>query len=102
MQSDFVKPGELIEVSVTVRNDSVVDGEATLFLFIHDLVASIARPLLELKGVRKIVLRGRERGRVSWRLPVDDLRSLARISIASWSRDGSRSVWDKALIRPDF
>jgi beta-glucosidase len=71
-----VKAGESIEVSVTVQNDSEVDGEATLFLFIHGLFASVARPLLELKGVRKIVLRGRERGRVAWRLPVDDLSFL--------------------------
>ena len=67
------RPGEFVEVSVTVGNDSEVDGEATLFLFIRDLVASVARPLLELKGVRKIVLKGRERGRATWRLSTDDL-----------------------------
>jgi beta-glucosidase len=71
-----VKAGEVIEVSVTVRNDSDVDGEATLFLFVRDLVASVARPLLELKGVRKSVLKGRELGRVTWRLPTDDLSFL--------------------------
>jgi beta-glucosidase len=71
-----VKSGESIEVSLTVENDSEVDGEATLFLFIRGLVASIARPMLELKGVRKIVLKGRERGRVMWRLPADDLSFL--------------------------
>ena len=54
------KAGEFVEVSVTVANDSEVDGEATLFLFVHDLVASVARPVLELKGVRKIGLKGRE------------------------------------------
>ena len=68
--------GEFVEVSVTVGNESEVDGEATLFLFIRDLVASVARPLLELKGVRKTVLKGRERGRVTWRLSTDDLSFL--------------------------
>ena len=68
-----MKAGECVEVSVTVSNDSEVDGEATLFLFVRDLVASVARPLLELKGVRKLVLAARERGRVAWRLPVEDL-----------------------------
>jgi beta-glucosidase len=70
------KTGEFVEVSVTVANDSEVDGEATLFLFVHDLVASVARPVLELKGVRKIVLKGRERGRATWRLSTGDLSFL--------------------------
>ena len=68
-----VKAGECVEVSVTVSNDGEVDGEATLFLFVRDLVASVARPLLELKGVRKLVLAARQRGRAAWRLPVEDL-----------------------------
>ena len=68
-----VKAGECVEVSITVSNDSEVDGEATLFLFVRDLVASVARPLLELKGVRKLVLAARQRGRAAWRLPVEDL-----------------------------
>ena len=68
-----VKAGECVEVSVTVSNDGEVDGEATLFLFVRDLVASVARPLLELKGVRKLVLAAKQRGRAAWRLPVEDL-----------------------------
>lgn len=68
-----VAAGQSVEVSVTVRNDSNVDGEATLFLFVHDAVASVARPLLELKGVRKIVLKAGEHGDVMWRLPVERL-----------------------------
>jgi beta-glucosidase len=68
-----VAAGESIEVSVIVRNDSQVDGEATLFLFVRDVVASVARPLLELKGVRKIVLAAGQRAHAIWRLPVADL-----------------------------
>jgi beta-glucosidase len=68
-----VKVGESVEVSVTVQNDSLVDGEATLFLFVRDVVASIARPLLELKDLRKIILAAGERGQVIWQLPVETL-----------------------------
>jgi beta-glucosidase len=68
-----VRAGERVEVSATVRNLSQVDGEATLFLFVRDVIASVARPLLELKGVRKILLAGGERGQVVWRLPAKDL-----------------------------
>jgi beta-glucosidase len=68
-----VKPDDTIEVSLAVHNESAVAGEATLFLFIRDPVASVARPLLELKGVRKAVLAVGERKDVTWRLPVEDL-----------------------------
>ncbi len=68
-----LKAGESVEISVSVHNDSLVDGEATLFLFVRDLVASVARPVLELKGVRKIVLAAGERGHAMWRLPVEAL-----------------------------
>jgi beta-glucosidase len=68
-----VEAGDTIEVSLAVHNDSPLAGEATLFLFARDPVASIARPLLELKGMRKAVLAAGERTEVTWRLPVKDL-----------------------------
>jgi beta-glucosidase len=71
-----VRAGESIEVSVSVQNDSAIAGEATLFLFIRDPVASIARPVLELKGVRRIALGPGERGNLTWQLPVSALTFL--------------------------
>ena len=68
-----VTAGDTLEASLAVRNESAVDGEATLFLFIRDPVASVARPVLELKGVQKAALRAGERKDVTWRLPVQDL-----------------------------
>jgi beta-glucosidase len=65
-----VRAGESIEVSIEVHNDSAVEGESTLFLFVRDVVASIARPVLELKGVRRIALRPGGRGTLTWHLPV--------------------------------
>ena len=40
-----VNPEDTIEVSLAVHNESPIDGEATLFLFVRDPVASVARPL---------------------------------------------------------
>ena len=68
-----VKAGGAVEVSLSVHNDSPVAGEATLFLFVRDLVASVAQPLLELKGVRKVTLGAGERKDVRWALLVEDL-----------------------------
>jgi beta-glucosidase len=67
------KADDSLEVSLGVHNESLVDGEATLFLFVRDPVASVARPLLELKGAQKAVLAAGERKIVTWRLPVEDL-----------------------------
>jgi beta-glucosidase len=68
-----VRTGDTVEVTIAVHNDSQADGEATAFLFVRDPVASVARPLLELKGVRKTFLRAGEREDVAWRLSVEDL-----------------------------
>jgi beta-glucosidase len=68
-----VKTGGTVEVTIAVHNESQIDGEATAFLFVRDPVASVARPLLELKGVRKVDLKAGERKDVTWRLPVEDL-----------------------------
>lgn len=83
-----VRPGESLEVSVAVHNGSSIDGECTLFLFLRDVLASIARPVLELRGVRKIVLAGGEHGRVVWQLPAESLAfmgpDLAPVLEAGW------------------
>ncbi len=68
-----VSGGGTIHVSIEVRNDSGIAGAVTLFLFIRDSVASVARPVLELKGIRKLTLAANERSQATWRLPAQDL-----------------------------
>jgi beta-glucosidase len=68
-----VTSADAIDVSVSLRNESGTRGEATLFLFVRDPVASIARPLLELKGVRRILLEAGGEGTVGWQLAVASL-----------------------------
>ncbi|MBO0734598.1 MAG: fibronectin type III-like domain-contianing protein, partial [Methylocapsa sp.] len=45
----------------------------TVFLFSRDPVASVVRPLLELKGVHKIKLRQGEAGTIRFELRAQDL-----------------------------
>ncbi len=59
--------GELT-IELEVINEGPTAGVETLLLFIHDPVATVARPLLELKGMAKITLDPGERGRVTFRL----------------------------------
>ncbi len=67
---------DLIEVSVDVTNAGARTAEETVFLFVRDRVASVARPLLELKGVTKIVLQPGATGTARLQLPATELRFL--------------------------
>jgi beta-glucosidase len=53
---------EGIVATIDIVNDGAVAAEATLFLFVRDVVASIARPILELRGFAKISVGPGERG----------------------------------------
>jgi beta-glucosidase len=62
------KSGGELTIEVDVMNGGPAAGEATIFLFARDVVASVARPVLELKGVAKIALRSGEGGTVCFML----------------------------------
>ena len=65
-----------IEVAVDVANAGSRAAEETLFLFVHDKLASVARPVLQLKGFSKIRLDAGDSGTVRLRLPARALRFL--------------------------
>jgi beta-glucosidase len=67
---------DIIKIRVDVRNDGARAAQETVFLFTHDKLASVARPLLELKGFAKIELRPGEEGTVNLSLRAADLRFL--------------------------
>ncbi|GGY37872.1 beta-glucosidase BglX [Parvularcula lutaonensis] len=65
--------GDQVEVSVRVRNTGDVEGEEVVQLYIRDRVASIARPVRELKGFEKVSLKPGEARRVSFTLTDEEL-----------------------------
>jgi beta-glucosidase len=67
---------DTVKIHVDVRNEGSRAAEETVFLFTHDKVASVARPLLELKGFTKITLRPGEVGTVTLSLRATELRFL--------------------------
>ena len=60
----------------SVHNEGAHAAQETVFLFTHDKVASVARPLLELKGFARIDLRPGETGTITLTLRALDLRFL--------------------------
>jgi beta-glucosidase len=66
-------PGETITVEADIANEGAADGEETAFLFIRDPVASVTRPVLELKAVAKITLAAGSAGTVRFALSSGDI-----------------------------
>jgi beta-glucosidase len=73
---DSVTETDTIEVRVDATNEGKSAAVETVFLFTHDRIATVARPLLELKGFGKIALGPGETGTLRISLPASDLRFL--------------------------
>ncbi len=62
-----------IKVSVTVKNTGERDGEEVVQLYLHDQAANIARPVKELKGFEKLMLKAGEAKTVTFSLTEKEL-----------------------------
>jgi beta-xylosidase len=62
-----------IEVSCTVENTGTRAGDEVVQLYVHDLIASLVRPVKELKGFKRLSLGPGEKKRVVFSMPVDVL-----------------------------
>ena len=69
-----IGPAETLEVKVTVQNTGTMDGEEVAQLYLRDLVGSISRPVSELKGFQKIMLKKGESRTLTFRLAPDALK----------------------------
>lgn len=70
------RPGESVAVEVDVTNEGAFAGEETVLLFLRDPVASVSRPLLELKGMAKLALAPGARGTARFTLSPRDFAFL--------------------------
>jgi beta-glucosidase len=66
--------GETVRISVTVANKGPYDGEEVVQLYVRDRVGSITRPLRELKGFQKVLLKNGKSKTLTFALSSDDLR----------------------------
>ncbi|MFP9115922.1 glycoside hydrolase family 3 N-terminal domain-containing protein [Flavobacterium sp. RHBU_3] len=63
-----------ITVSVDVKNAGAYDGEEVVQLYVRDLVGSVTRPVRELKGFNKLLIKKGETKTVTFEITPDDLR----------------------------
>ncbi|MFI3332844.1 MAG: beta-glucosidase BglX [Rikenellaceae bacterium] len=84
--------GETIKASIEIKNSSEVDGEEVVQLYIQDRVASITRPVKELKGYQKISLKGGESKKVEFIIDNSTIEFLGADSNMV-SEAGEFSLW---------
>ena len=69
-----LKGNQTLTATVTVTNNSNVEGKEVVQLYIRDLVGSVTRPVKELKGFQKISLKAGESRDVSFAITPEDLK----------------------------
>jgi beta-glucosidase len=65
--------GGQVQVSVTVRNAGERAGDEVVQLYVRDLVATVTRPVLELKGFQRVSLAPGQATTVSFTLKAEAL-----------------------------
>lgn len=63
-----------VEASVTVTNNGDRDGATVVQMYLNDPVASMSRPVKELRGFKRIMLKAGESQTVSFKIDVDALK----------------------------
>ncbi|MDQ3949332.1 MAG: glycoside hydrolase family 3 C-terminal domain-containing protein, partial [Gemmatimonadota bacterium] len=73
LSAPTMRTADTLTVTVDVTNTGDRAGDEVVQLYVQDEVASVTRPLKELKGFSRITLRPGERRTVTFRLRSDDL-----------------------------
>ena len=63
-----IGPDGMVSIALDVENTGPCSGDEVVQLYINDVVASVTRPVKELKGFQRIHLEPGEKGHVEFRL----------------------------------
>lgn len=74
LSSDIISDSKPVRISVAVTNTGKREGVETVQLYIHDCLASLARPVKELKNYQRVTLKPGETKKVEFTLTVEDLK----------------------------
>ena len=87
-----ITENENVIVSIDVSNTGKYDGEEIVQLYIHDVVGSVTRPVRELRGFEKIMLKKGETKTVKFTLNKNDL-SFYKIDMSYGTEPGKFDVY---------
>lgn len=82
LSTGTMKPGDVLTVSCDVTNSGPYDAQEVVQLYIRDKVGSLVRPVKELKGFKKVMIKAGETQKIEFTLTADDL--------AYWNADMQR------------
>lgn len=74
LSSNQIDSQSAIDVSVEVTNSGNYDGKEVVQLYIRDLVGSVTRPVKELKGFQKVLIKKGETKTVTFKIAAEDLK----------------------------
>jgi len=74
LSSTSLKSDQKLTASAVVTNTGKYDGTEVVQLYIRDMVGSVVRPVKELKGFQKIILKAGESKTVSFTITIEDLK----------------------------
>nr|WP_321411948.1 beta-glucosidase BglX [uncultured Carboxylicivirga sp.] len=74
LNSEEIYDNDTLVAYVEIKNTGMYEGVETSQLYIRDMVATVTRPIKELKGFKKVKLRPGESKVIEFRLTVDDLK----------------------------
>ncbi len=73
IKNDSVHAGEKVTIAMDIKNTGNREGTEVVQLYINDVIASLTRPVKELKGFKRVSLKPGETARVSFELGVNQL-----------------------------
>ncbi len=105
LSSGEIRVGESVTVSVDLTNNSETGGDEVVQLYIRDLVASVTRPVKELKGFKRVRIEPGETIGIDFELHTDDLAYYGRGNTLT-TEPGDFHVWiggsSQAELRGEF
>ena len=74
LDKSTIKAGENLNLRFKLKNTGKYKGDEIVQLYLHDELASVARPVKELKGFQKVFLKAGETKLVSFTITPEDLK----------------------------
>jgi beta-glucosidase len=73
LETGVIKIGEKVNLAVEITNTGTMAGEEIVQMYIHDVVSSVTRPVKELKGFSRVLLKPGEKKIVTFEITPDKL-----------------------------
>ncbi|MEM3908320.1 MAG: glycoside hydrolase family 3 C-terminal domain-containing protein, partial [Nitrososphaerota archaeon] len=89
MSNVTITPGSEVKISVDIENTGSREGDEVVQLYVHDVDASVQRPIKELKGFQRVHLKPGEKKTVTFTLRHD--------SLAFWDETSKRFVVENGM-----